>query len=477
MIGMAIQNKVDSKKAIEEWRNRQHGIGKAKKVLTKSSSKEKTADKKLSPQPTVIEKPTEDAEKKPRVDSGIVEDGNPPPDELIPVKAELEDIPNEIPIQSNTAPVLEPPTEDVPPLQLNQNGSDAIETNAVVQSQNTPPTSMPAPPAPIDEKQDLINIIDEEANRRKKKPSAISRRPSKENVQKTDTPGTQQTQPPTTTQLVNGIGSATTKNPLKKTASVDTKLETEEKPKPSLVRPRTSLRPPSVRPASARPGAPRKRDRHVEVVVHPNENVQLGDINVKVEQFKPPPDAANNLKANEDADDDDHNLIIIEDMGIQETLLKHAELEHQDSAAQLNDDANHGQLVKQILDSQKEFEATTTGSAEKTLDRGGHGVLQDLRDQMQKLTKSIQPLGKFMDFLLEDIDSMQREYELWTDRGREVAVKLAREKNAQEGTVVSLRHQLEELESELQEKDALLFTVRANLLQNEEKIVKLFKNL
>lgn len=36
-----------------------------------------------------------------------------------------------------------------------------------------------------------------------------------------------------------------------------------------------------------------------------------------------------------------------------------------------------------------------------------------LRDSIQKLTRSVNPLGKLMDFLQEDIDSMQIEMNMW----------------------------------------------------------------
>ena len=133
-------------------------------------------------------------------------------------------------------------------------------------------------------------------------------------------------------------------------------------------------------------------------------------------------------------------------------------------------------MVKQILESQKEFE-TVTGDTQELPRSLSNAVARDLRDQIQKLTKSIQPLGKFMDFLLEDIDSMQREHEMWRERGKEVAVKLAREKNSTQDTLQSLKHQLEELDAELAEKENALVAVRENILQNEERLLKLFRGL
>lgn len=108
------------------------------------------------------------------------------------------------------------------------------------------------------------------------------------------------------------------------------------------IRPRTSLRPPSVRPASARPGAPRQRDRNLEIVLQAEENSDktLNPI-INVENFQP----------NSELDDEADNLIIIEDPMIDHnTNIRKIE-------NSLETDATHGQghLVQQILNTQKEF--------------------------------------------------------------------------------------------------------------------------
>ena len=43
---------------------------------------------------------------------------------------------------------------------------------------------------------------------------------------------------------------------------------------------------------------------------------------------------------------------------------------------------------------------------------------------LQTLTRSANPLGKLMDFLQEDVDSMQRELETWRNENRELQSKL-----------------------------------------------------
>lgn len=39
--------------------------------------------------------------------------------------------------------------------------------------------------------------------------------------------------------------------------------------------------------------------------------------------------------------------------------------------------------------------------------------MDNLRESIQTLTRSVNPLGKLMDFLQEDIDSMQMEVSQW----------------------------------------------------------------
>lgn len=477
-IGLAVQNKVDSKKAIEEWRSKQ----------TKPAAKnDKTNAKKVATNrpkvvaAEVVEKvpTTEESEKKERVDSGIVEDGNPAQQEEEQEALEI-DKPEEIvvavenPPPATTTVLDQEPTEQL--LTKTNNPSELESGQVTLPSTPSPPVSLPRPSAPptvVDEKkQELINAIDEEADRRKKQVKKVTRKASSDNLLKDQPPSLEATPTTTTTTTradskINSV--ANNKRESRKNA---TKVETNpsaaaEKHPPPVTRPRTSLRPPSVRPASARPGAPRKRDRNVEVVLQPDENVQLGDINVKVEQFKA-------TKSSLDAEDEE-NLIVIENIDIQDTLL--AAVEGTRPEVVVVDGQNQGQLVKQILESQKEFESGDALKNDLSLNRSVGGNVAELRDQIQKLTKSIQPLGKFMDFLLEDIDSMQREHEMWRERGRDVSLKLAREKNSTLNTVQSMRHQLDEVNFELEEKRTAISNVRENILQNEERILKLFKNI
>lgn len=53
--------------------------------------------------------------------------------------------------------------------------------------------------------------------------------------------------------------------------------------------------------------------------------------------------------------------------------------------------------------------------------------MDSLRDSIQKLTRSINPLGKLMDFLQEDVDSMQMELSMWKNSYANTKLELKRE--------------------------------------------------
>ena len=53
--------------------------------------------------------------------------------------------------------------------------------------------------------------------------------------------------------------------------------------------------------------------------------------------------------------------------------------------------------------------------------------IENLKDLIQKLVRSLNPLGKLMDYVQEDIDSMQREYVKWNEIYKQAAIDLKRE--------------------------------------------------
>ncbi|XP_053945574.1 TRAF3-interacting protein 1 [Anastrepha ludens] len=238
-------------------------------------------------------------------------------------------------------------------------------------------------------------------------------------------------------------------------------------------RPRTSLRPPSARPASARPGAPRRRDRNIEIVLQPNDQVKLSSTNVKLESFG-------------DLDDDGENLVVIEDattVNIGESPDGVARVEETDIEHNLE---QQGHLVQQILETQKELMQQPTGNSsngknEKDTDLANNLIgrqssarqMNNLRDVIQNLTKSVNPFGKLMDFIPEDIDAMQLELTMWRDTYTQVANELRREKSLTESATEPMKNQLVQIEANIKEFIEMIDASRTKILQSSEKILKM----
>ncbi|KAH8311800.1 hypothetical protein KR044_008110 [Drosophila immigrans] len=226
----------------------------------------------------------------------------------------------------------------------------------------------------------------------------------------------------------------------------------------SVTRPRTSLRPPSARPASARPGAPRRRN--VEIVLQPNDQVKMSGINVKLETFG-------------DFDDDGENLVIIEDANAHD-------IEAGARDAQLDVDAHQGRLVQQILETQKELVQQGGDPTKEEQQKQNLGARQssarqmnDLRDIIQTLTKSVNPLGKLMDFIPEDIDAMQLELTMWRDAFTQAAAELKRERSLTASATEPMKQQLLSTEASIAEYKELIDESRHKIMLNNERILKM----
>ncbi|KAH8283778.1 hypothetical protein KR054_001094 [Drosophila jambulina] len=233
-----------------------------------------------------------------------------------------------------------------------------------------------------------------------------------------------------------------------------------ENSKESNQRPRTSLRPPSARPASARPGAPRRRN--VEIVLQPNDQIKMSGINVKLETFG-------------DLDDDGENLVIIEDANSHDIVEGN---KAEDPSLEGPLDAQQGRLVQQILETQKELvhqnaEVVEPSPSSATVRQSSARQVNDLRDVIQSLTKAVNPLGKLLDFIPEDIDAMQLELTMWRDTYTQAAMELKRERSLTASATEPMKHQLQQIETSIVEYQELVDESRHKILQNNARILKM----
>ncbi|XP_070072569.1 TRAF3-interacting protein 1 isoform X2 [Drosophila takahashii] len=231
-----------------------------------------------------------------------------------------------------------------------------------------------------------------------------------------------------------------------------------ENSKESNQRPRTSLRPPSARPASARPGAPRRRN--VEIVLQPNDQVKMSGINVKLETFG-------------DLDDDGENLVIIEDATAHDIIEGEGGAEEPVLEGQLD---AQGRLVQQILETQKELvhqNAEVVEPPQSQARQSSARQVNDLRDVIQTLTKSIGPMGKLLDFFPEDVDAMQLELTMWRDNYNQASLELKRERSLTASATEPMKHQLQQIQASIVEYRELIDESRHKILQNNSRILKM----
>ncbi|XP_066431808.1 TRAF3-interacting protein 1 isoform X1 [Eleutherodactylus coqui] len=224
------------------------------------------------------------------------------------------------------------------------------------------------------------------------------------------------------------------------------------------------------RPGSARPAPPRvRRQASAEVVVPERVSSGKGVSNVIVDKQK------------DDGDDDDDHEFVVEEASPQ---MPKVDLEPE---LELTGDEKHGGLVKKILETKKDYETQHDAiSKDKLLlpDTGRKKEKDLVTKEIEKLRGSIQivcrsalPLGKMMDYIQEDMDTMKNELQMWRTENRQHAEVLLQEKSFTDIAVDPLKAELAELEQLIKEQRDKICTVKGNILRNEEKIQKMVQSI
>ncbi|CAJ0935940.1 unnamed protein product [Ranitomeya imitator] len=103
--------------------------------------------------------------------------------------------------------------------------------------------------------------------------------------------------------------------------------------------------------------------------------------------------------------------------------------------------------------------------------------IEKLRGSIQILCRSALPLGKMMDYIQEDMDTMKNELQMWRTENREHAEVLLREQSVTDTAVDPLKAELAELEQLIKDQRDKICTVKGNILRNDEKIQKMVQSI
>ncbi|XP_018094405.1 TRAF3-interacting protein 1 isoform X2 [Xenopus laevis] len=218
------------------------------------------------------------------------------------------------------------------------------------------------------------------------------------------------------------------------------------------------------RPGSARPAPPRVRRQGSAEVPVP-ERVGSGK------------ELANVIVDKEKEDDDE---FVVEEAPLQLPDMPEMELGQR---VELREDEKHGALVNKILETKKDYDtqADTENKEKVFLSDAGKKQEKDLvireieklRSSIQTLCRSALPLGKIMDYLQEDVDTMQNELQIWRRENNRHAKALLQEQSVTETAVEPLKAELAELEQLIKEQQDKICSMKANILRNEVKIQKM----
>ncbi|XP_077128522.1 TRAF3-interacting protein 1 isoform X2 [Ranitomeya variabilis] len=226
------------------------------------------------------------------------------------------------------------------------------------------------------------------------------------------------------------------------------------------------------RPGSARPAPPRvRRQASAEVVAPERVSSGKGVSNVIVDKQK------------DDGGDDDDNEFVVEEASPQLSEMP-MDLEPE---LDLPGDEKHGSLVKKILETKKDYETQRDAASKDKLLLADTGrkkekdlvtkEIEKLRGSIQILCRSALPLGKMMDYIQEDMDTMKNELQMWKMENREHAEVLLREQSVTDTAVDPLKAELAELEQLIKDQRDKICTVKGNILRNEEKIQKMVQSI
>ncbi|XP_049271753.1 TRAF3-interacting protein 1 isoform X2 [Rhipicephalus sanguineus] len=245
--------------------------------------------------------------------------------------------------------------------------------------------------------------------------------------------------------------------------------EPENKTVQEVERPlsRSTLR--SSRPRSSRPAAPRIRKR---------ENSADSTPAIRAPTAKPVENVILDTSEDKNEDDKDDEFVITEST-IEPVLAKlnTPEAEHLPESEQ-------GNLVKQILEAKKELEqgsqrpSTGFTTAEHVMPgivskAPGQDKMDALRQHIQAVSRGALPLGKLLDLLSEDLDSMNMELSSWKEEHTKNLQAYSSEQSATDSILEPLRQNLEELDQRIGDELEEISATRAAIFSNAEHLEKM----
>ncbi|KAJ3203462.1 TRAF3-interacting protein 1, partial [Clydaea vesicula] len=152
----------------------------------------------------------------------------------------------------------------------------------------------------------------------------------------------------------------------------------------------------------------------------------------------------------------------------------------------IEENEKHGGLVRKILENKKDLEGN---NAEKLAENNEKNSkipkdkltakkeIDSLRDSIQMLCRSTNPLGKTLDYIQEDVDGMNKELNFWINEGKKWNERLEEEIKITNEEVEPIEIHLKNVEEKIADQLKVISVSKGLMLQNEISIQKLMRNI
>jgi len=103
--------------------------------------------------------------------------------------------------------------------------------------------------------------------------------------------------------------------------------------------------------------------------------------------------------------------------------------------------------------------------------------LDSIKNYVQDITKSSNPIGKIIDFLGDDIDSMNKELGSWIKESKNYKDRFDEEVKKSDETLLPLQNELLELEETIRDEYMRIKSIKSRMIKNEQIIQNLINNV
>ncbi|XP_035233074.1 TRAF3-interacting protein 1-like, partial [Stegodyphus dumicola] len=151
-----------------------------------------------------------------------------------------------------------------------------------------------------------------------------------------------------------------------------------------------------------------------------------------------------------------------------------------------------GSLVKKLLETKKDLEGGSQHTPTKKVEidksqmseasrnrerDSASKELGQLRNFVQALSRNAFPLGRMLDFLQEDLDSMKMELKMCKKEHEQNLIALHKEQSTTESLLEPLRAQLDDLDQVVQNQLDANSALKSSIARNDERIQRMLASV